>query len=112
MGRLPYVALRSENRGRPEACSGRGALFLARLRVFPLPLPATPPLPEGCFALVPVEEAAEPLVRLIRQVRPHVLTTYDEKGGYPHPDHVMCHRVSVEAFETAGVASRGCENAE
>lgn len=61
-----------------------------------------PPLPEGCFGLVPVEEAAEPLVRLIRQVRPHVVTTYDERGGYPHPDHVMCHRVSVAAFEAAG----------
>ncbi|GAA1969860.1 mycothiol conjugate amidase Mca [Nocardioides panacihumi] len=60
-----------------------------------------PPLPEGCFALVPVEEAAVPLVRLIRSFRPHVLTTYDERGGYPHPDHVMCHKVSVYAFEKA-----------
>jgi mycothiol S-conjugate amidase len=65
-----------------------------------------PPLPEGCFGLVPVEEAAEPLVRLIREVRPHVVTTYDEKGGYPHPDHVMCHRVSVAAFEAAGDPDR------
>jgi mycothiol S-conjugate amidase len=65
-----------------------------------------PPLPEGCFALVPVEEAAEPLVRLIRSFRPHVLTTYDENGGYPHPDHVMCHKVSVAAFEAAGDPER------
>jgi mycothiol S-conjugate amidase len=61
-----------------------------------------PPLPEGCFGLVPVEEAAEPLVRLIRDFKPHVMTTYDENGGYPHPDHVMCHQVSVAAFEAAG----------
>lgn len=61
-----------------------------------------PPLPEGCFALVPVEVAAEPLVRLIRSFRPHVITTYDEHGGYPHPDHVMCHQISVAAFEAAG----------
>jgi mycothiol S-conjugate amidase len=61
-----------------------------------------PPLPEGCFALVPVDEAAERLVRLIREFKPHVLTTYDEKGGYPHPDHVMTHLVSVRAWETAG----------
>src|SRR4051794_16089428 len=40
-----------------------------------------PPLPEGCFALIPVEEAALPLVRLIRSFRPHVVTTYDENGG-------------------------------
>jgi mycothiol S-conjugate amidase len=65
-----------------------------------------PPLPEGCFALVPVEEAAEPLVRLIRSFRPHVMTTYDENGGYPHPDHVMCHTVSVAAFEAAGDPDR------
>ncbi len=65
-----------------------------------------PPLPEGCFALVPVEEAAEPLVRLIRSFRPHVMTTYDENGGYPHPDHVMCHTVSVAAFEAAGDPER------
>src|SRR3954449_9526611 len=61
-----------------------------------------PPLPEGCFALVPVEEAAERLVRVIREFKPHVLTTYDENGGYPHPDHVMCHKISVAAFEAAG----------
>ena len=60
-----------------------------------------PPLPEGCFALEPLETAAEPLVRLVREFRPHVLTTYDENGGYPHPDHIMCHKVSVEAFDAA-----------
>jgi mycothiol S-conjugate amidase len=65
-----------------------------------------PPLPEGCFALVPVEEAAEPLVRLIRSFRPHVLTTYDERGGYPHPDHIACHDVSVEAFRAAADPTR------
>ena len=46
-----------------------------------------PPLPDGCFALQPVEDAARPLVALIREFRPHVVTTYDENGGYPHPDH-------------------------
>ena len=61
-----------------------------------------PPLPEGCFGLVDPIEAAEPLVRLIRSFKPHVLTTYDENGGYPHPDHVMCHKISVAAFDAAG----------
>jgi len=60
-----------------------------------------PPLPEGCFGLVPIEEAAEPLVRLIRSFKPQVLTTYDENGGYPHPDHIKCHEISVFAFEKA-----------
>lgn len=60
-----------------------------------------PPLPEGCFGLVPLEEATEPLVRLIRSFRPHVITTYDENGGYPHPDHIKCHEISVAAFAAA-----------
>jgi mycothiol S-conjugate amidase len=61
-----------------------------------------PPLPEGCFALQDVETAAEPLVRLMRQFRPHVVTTYDEEGGYPHPDHIMTHKVTMAAFDAAG----------
>ncbi len=61
-----------------------------------------PPLPDGCFALVPVEEAAERLVATIREFRPHVIITYDENGGYPHPDHIKCHEVSVAAFDAAG----------
>ncbi|MDG4828663.1 mycothiol conjugate amidase Mca [Solwaraspora sp. WMMD1047] len=71
-----------------------------------------PPLPEGCFALEEVEVAAGPLVRLIREFRPHVLTTYDEEGGYPHPDHIMCHKVSVAAFDAAGDAERYPEAGE
>ena len=63
-----------------------------------------PPLPEGCFARVPLEEAAAPLVELVRSFRPHVITTYDPTGGYPHPDHVMCHNVAFEAFHAAGAA--------
>ena len=63
-------------------------------------------LPEGCFALVPLEESAAPLVRLIRSFRPHVLTTYDENGGYPHPDHIRCHEVSMAAVEAAADPSR------
>lgn len=61
-----------------------------------------PPLPEGCFALVPLEEPVAELVKVIREFRPHVMTTYDENGGYPHPDHIRCHQVSVAAFEAAG----------
>jgi len=61
-----------------------------------------PPLPDGCFALVPLEEASRSLVEVVRRFRPHVMTTYDENGGYPHPDHIMCHKVSVAAFEAAG----------
>lgn len=68
-------------------------------------LPEGDPLPElaaNCFALKPLEIAAAPLVRLVRRFRPHVIVSYDENGGYPHPDHIMAHKVSVEAFNAAG----------
>jgi mycothiol S-conjugate amidase len=58
-------------------------------------------LPEGCFARIDTAVAAAPLVEVIRSFRPHVMTTYDENGGYPHPDHIMCHKISVAAFEAA-----------
>jgi mycothiol S-conjugate amidase len=61
-----------------------------------------PPLPQGCFALEPIEVTTEALVRVIRDFKPHVMTTYDENGGYPHPDHIMCHTVSMSAFAAAG----------
>lgn len=61
-----------------------------------------PPLPEGCFAVVPLEGPTGVLVELIRRFRPHVVVTYDENGGYPHPDHIRCHEVSVAAFDAAG----------
>src|SRR5215469_559482 len=69
-----------------------------------------PPLPEGCFALQPLEVAARPLVAAVREFRPHVILTYDENGGYPHPDHIKCHEVSIEAFEAAADPDRyfGC----
>ena len=60
-----------------------------------------PPLPDGCFAVVPIEEPVRRLVQVIREFRPHVMTTYDENGGYPHPDHIRCHQVSMAAYEAA-----------
>jgi len=65
-----------------------------------------PPLPTGCFADLPLETASAPLVKLVREFRPHVITTYDEEGGYPHPDHVRTHEVAVEAFDAAGDPTR------
>ncbi|HEY3501400.1 MAG TPA: mycothiol conjugate amidase Mca [Actinocatenispora sp.] len=63
-------------------------------------------LPDDSFARQPLEVAAAPLVRLIREFRPQVVTTYDEEGGYPHADHIMCHRITVEAFDAAGDPER------
>ncbi|MFE0625542.1 mycothiol conjugate amidase Mca [Streptomyces sp. NPDC058864] len=71
-----------------------------------------PPLPGGCFALQDVDEAAGTLVKLIREFRPHVITTYDENGGYPHPDHIMTHKISMVAFDAAGDPERYPEAGE
>lgn len=71
-----------------------------------------PPLPDGCFGLVDPEVAAGPLVKVIRSFRPHALTTYDENGGYPHPDHIMCHRVSMAAVEAAADPAAWPEHGE
>ena len=71
-----------------------------------------PPLPEGCFALGDLEEQTAALVELIRKERPHVITTYDERGGYPHPDHIRCHDLTMAAFEAAGDPSRFPEAGE
>ncbi len=60
-----------------------------------------PPLPDGCFAGLPLEETLPPLVALIRSFRPLVVTTYDENGGYPHPDHVRTHETTMAAVDAA-----------
>ncbi|MHA7271526.1 mycothiol conjugate amidase Mca [Arthrobacter sp. HLT1-20] len=65
-----------------------------------------PELPANCFALKPLDIAAAPLVRLVRRFRPHVIISYDENGGYPHPDHIMAHKITVEAFDAAGDPER------
>jgi mycothiol S-conjugate amidase len=65
-----------------------------------------PPLPEGCFALAPLEEPTARLVALIREFRPHVIVTYDENGGYPHPDHIRTHEVSMAAWDAAADPER------
>ena len=61
-----------------------------------------PPLPEGSFAAQDPEDVAVKIVEQIREFRPHVIITYDENGGYPHPDHLMVHAVSMIAWERAG----------
>ena len=50
------------------------------------------------------DEATGELVRIIRELRPSVIVTEPPGGMYPHPDHVMCYEISVEAFQAAGDA--------
>ncbi|WJY97215.1 mycothiol conjugate amidase Mca [Corynebacterium fournieri] len=71
-----------------------------------------PPLPEGSFAVKDPEDVAVKIVEQIRELRPHVIITYDENGGYPHPDHLMVHAVSMIAWERAGDAEFAPETGE
>jgi N-acetyl-1-D-myo-inositol-2-amino-2-deoxy-alpha-D-glucopyranoside deacetylase len=52
------------------------------------------------------DEAVGKVVGLIREERPDVVVTYDENGGYGHPDHIRAHQVAVAAFEAAGDPQR------
>ncbi|UFS59863.1 mycothiol conjugate amidase Mca [Subtercola endophyticus] len=59
------------------------------------------PLPANAFGAIPTHLSVRPLVALVREFKPQVLLTYDENGGYPHPDHIRCHDISVLAYELA-----------
>ena len=63
---------------------------------------AIPAVPDGSFAATPLEVSGAALVAIVRNFRPHVMTTYDELGGYPHPDHIRTHEVALHAFDVAG----------
>jgi LmbE family N-acetylglucosaminyl deacetylase len=56
----------------------------------------------GSFWSMPVQQAAEPLVELIRRYEPDVVVTYDDFGFYGHPDHIQAHRITLSALETTG----------
>ena len=48
-----------------------------------------------------LDEAVAHAVAVVREVRPQVVVTYDENGGYGHPDHIQTHRVAMGAVEAA-----------
>ncbi len=58
----------------------------------------------GSFWQADVEHAARRLALILEEEQPEVLTTYDDHGGYGHPDHIQVHRVGIRAAELAGVA--------
>jgi N-acetyl-1-D-myo-inositol-2-amino-2-deoxy-alpha-D-glucopyranoside deacetylase len=64
-----------------------------------------------CFWRADLGEAAAALLAVIEEVRPQVLVSYDDNGGYGHPDHIQAHRVTRRAFElaAAGAAAGGRE---
>ncbi|QIG44253.1 N-acetyl-1-D-myo-inositol-2-amino-2-deoxy-alpha-D-glucopyranoside deacetylase [Nocardioides anomalus] len=60
---------------------------------------------DNAFWRADLTEAADHLVRIIREVQPQVLVTYDQFGGYGHPDHIQAHRVAMYAAQLAAVPS-------
>ena len=58
------------------------------------------------FCNIPIEQSAKRLIELFELYRPHVVVTYDDRGGYGHPDHVMAHRITVAAVEATGIPDK------
>jgi N-acetyl-1-D-myo-inositol-2-amino-2-deoxy-alpha-D-glucopyranoside deacetylase len=77
---------------------GAGPGRLSRYRDSGMVGSAAAARPEA-FAAADLDEAAGLVVDVIEQVRPDVVVTYDEHGGYGHPDHVQTHRVTRRALE-------------
>lgn len=57
--------------------------------------------PQALFAQ-PVEQVAGDVAKIIRELKAQVVITFDEIGGYRHPDHISMHNATVKAFEMAG----------
>ncbi|MFM8921764.1 MAG: N-acetyl-1-D-myo-inositol-2-amino-2-deoxy-alpha-D-glucopyranoside deacetylase [Candidatus Nanopelagicaceae bacterium] len=53
----------------------------------------------NCFWRADLEQAAAKLAKIIDELKPQVMVTYDEFGGYGHPDHIQTHRVAMRAAE-------------
>lgn len=67
---------------------------------------------ENAFWHADLTEAADLLVEVVREVRPQVLITYDQFGGYGHPDHIQAHRVAMYAAQLAAIPSYKLELGE
>jgi len=65
-----------------------------------------------CFWQADMDEAVRELVAVVREVRPQVVVTYDDNGGYGHPDHIQAHRVTVAAVDAAADPTYAPETGE
>ena len=60
----------------------------------------------GALAAAPLDEVTARVVKVIRELRPQVVLTFDPIGGYRHPDHIAIHNATIKAFQTAGDATQ------
>ena len=89
-------ALSSLGAGRPRFLLGAG-----RFRDSGMAGTASAANPRA-FVNADREAVTAAIVAIIREVRPHVVVTYDPDGGYGHPDHIQAHRIVTAAVEAAG----------
>ncbi|MBJ7479448.1 N-acetyl-1-D-myo-inositol-2-amino-2-deoxy-alpha-D-glucopyranoside deacetylase [Rhodococcus sp. (in: high G+C Gram-positive bacteria)] len=57
------------------------------------------------FVNARLDEAVGAVVAVIREIRPHVVITYDPNGGYGHPDHIQAHAITTAAVEAAATTA-------
>lgn len=89
------AALRALGIGEPHYLGGAGRWRDSGMR-------GTPRRHRQRFIDADERETVGALVAVIREQRPHVVVTYDPRGGYGHPDHVHAHRVTMAAVAAAG----------
>ncbi len=93
-----------------ELRAAMAQIGLADVRLLPFRDSGMDGTPENadprCLHQQPAEVVVGHMVRLIRELRPHVVFTWDPSGGYGHPDHVAIHRHTLAAFEAAGDPSQ------
>ncbi|MBK9179076.1 MAG: mycothiol conjugate amidase Mca [Acidimicrobiales bacterium] len=100
--RADLAAVRRDELARSAAIIGYDEVVLLGYRDSGMPGTEANARPEA-FANADLDEAIGRLVAVIRRERPQVIITYgDEQSGYPHPDHLRVHDISLPAFERAG----------
>jgi len=109
-GRLPEVRL--EELARSAEIIGYDEVVMLGYRDSGMPDSAENADP-GCFARAPLDEAVGRLVAILRRERPQVVLTYgDDQSGYPHPDHLQVHDVTMAAVPAAADPDRYPEAGE
>ncbi len=93
-----------------ELCCAAGYLGLAAVHILDYHDSGMEDTPENqnpaSLMQAPLEDVAEKITRLIRQIQPQVVLTHDPTGGYFHPDHIKIHRATTLAFHAAGSLDR------
>jgi LmbE family N-acetylglucosaminyl deacetylase len=111
-GHDPEAVVESRRAELEVACKVLGVTHLERLEYRDSGMMGWPANDEpGSFWTTPVDVAAARLADLIRRYEPDVLVTYDERGGYGHPDHIQTHRITMAAVAMTGIPAKVYESA-